>query len=240
MSANFEELDWRPTPIGTLSLRRRKELRSGDDIYEIKLGDEFLMSSQFTEGEIALARLGLETLPGSGLDIVVGGLGLGYTANAVLTDARVRSLIVVDALPEVIDWHGEGLLPFGARLSADPRCRLREGDFFRIVGDPSEGLDPEAPGKLFHAILVDIDHSPRSVLSPGNAAFYSPAGLGRLADRLHPGGVFGLWSNDPPDDQFLAALSASFARAKAEIIRFPDQHQNRIVSNTIYTAVKPS
>lgn len=240
MSVNFEELDWRPTPIGTLSLRRRRDIRSGDDIYEIKLGDEFLMSSQFTEGEIALARLGLERLPVSGLDIVVGGLGLGYTANAVLMDARVRSLIVIDALPEVIDWHRQGLLPLGARLSADRRCRLREGDFFRIVGDPSEGLDPEMPQKLFHAILVDIDHSPRSVLSPRNSAFYSPAGLARLADRLCPGGVFGLWSNEPPDDQFLTALSVSFVRAKADIIRFLGQNQDRTVSNTIYTAVKPS
>ena len=46
----------------------------------MKLGDEFLMSSLFTEAEIQLARLGLAALDDSGentLDIVVGGLGLG-------------------------------------------------------------------------------------------------------------------------------------------------------------------
>ncbi|MFC5482990.1 hypothetical protein ACFPNZ_08170, partial [Microvirga aerilata] len=62
MSALFEELDYRPTPMGALSLRRRRNLVSGGDIYEIKLGDEFLMSSLFTASEIARAQLGLAAL----------------------------------------------------------------------------------------------------------------------------------------------------------------------------------
>src|SRR5438046_5717683 len=84
MSLNFEELDFRPTPMGVLSLRRRRRPSSDVDIYEIKLGDEFLMSSQFTLAEIELARLGLAALSRRNLDVVVGGLGLGYTAQAVL------------------------------------------------------------------------------------------------------------------------------------------------------------
>lgn len=83
MSVNFEELDYRPTPIGPLILRRRRELKLGVDVFEIKLGDEFLMSSLFTESEIALARLGLAARSGERLDVVVGGLGLGYTAQSV-------------------------------------------------------------------------------------------------------------------------------------------------------------
>src|SRR6266851_1146093 len=62
MSVYFEELDFRPTAMGVLSLRRRRHLGSGLDIYEIKLGDAFLMSSQFTVAEIELARLGLAAL----------------------------------------------------------------------------------------------------------------------------------------------------------------------------------
>ena len=87
MSIYFEELDYRPTPIGALSLRRRRELTLGIDVIEIKLGDEYLMSSLFTESEIALARLGLDEVKGDRLDVVVGGLGLGYTAAAVLDSA---------------------------------------------------------------------------------------------------------------------------------------------------------
>src|SRR4051794_41476887 len=115
MSLYFEELDFRPTPMGALSLRRRRQLPTGIDVYEIKLGDEFLMSSLFTVSEIALARLGLRELSGANLDVVVGRLGLGYTAQTVLEEPRVRSLIVVDALAEVIEWHEQGLLPLGVQ-----------------------------------------------------------------------------------------------------------------------------
>ena len=95
MSLYFEELDYRPTPIGTLSLRRRRELSLGVDVFEIKLGDEYLMSSLFTASEIALARLGLAEFSGADLDVVVGGLGLGYTAQAVLEHEAVKSLVIV-------------------------------------------------------------------------------------------------------------------------------------------------
>jgi spermidine synthase len=236
MSLLFEELDWQPTSIGTLSLRRRKDLTSGVDIYEIKLGDEFLMSSLFTVAEIALARLALAATSASALDIVVGGLGLGYTACAALEDDRVRSLAVVEALPTIIAWHRQKLLPLGATLTDDPRCRLIEGDFFALVGSPGEHLDPENPGRLFHAIIVDIDHSPRRLLSPGNAEFYTQAGLRQLATYLHPGGVFALWSDDPPDEAFLVALREVFPTVAAHVIRFDNPLSDREASNTVYIA----
>src|SRR3954452_10160553 len=71
MSVSFEELDFRPTPMGVLSLRRRRRPSSDIAVYEIKLGDEFLMSSPFTAAEIELARLGLAALRRGHLDVVV-------------------------------------------------------------------------------------------------------------------------------------------------------------------------
>nr|MDT0667589.1 spermidine synthase [Micromonospora sp. DSM 115978] len=135
------------------------------------------------------------------LDVVVGGLGLGYTAQAALDDARVRSLVVVEALEPVIGWHERRLVPLGAGLTTDPRCRIVHGDFFSMVSDAC-GFDPTDPGRRFHAVLLDVDHSPDHLLQPAHAAFYEPAGLRRLASRLHPGGVFALWSNDPPSERF--------------------------------------
>ena len=103
------------------------------------------MSSLFTVAEIELARLGLAALARADLDVVVGGLGLGYTAQAVLENPGVRSLIVVDALAEVIEWHEQGLLPLGKQLTGDPRCRLVNGDFF-AMSHSAEGFDPRCAG----------------------------------------------------------------------------------------------
>jgi spermidine synthase len=237
MSLYFEELDFRPTPMGVLSLRRRRQLSSGIDIYEIKLGDEFLMSSLFTVAEIELARLGLAALSRTDLDVVVGGLGLGYTAQAVLENPGVRSLVVVDALAEIIEWHEQGLLPLGQRLTGDPRCRFVNGDFF-AMSHSEDGFDSLAPRRRFDAILVDIDHSPRKLLHPRHAALYEPAGLARLAEHLHPGGVFALWSNDPPEEAFNTALAGAFAASSAHVVTFDDAQGDPGASNTVYVAVK--
>ncbi|KOV82474.1 spermidine synthase [Nocardia sp. NRRL S-836] len=235
MSARFQELDWRRTPLGELTLRRRRDPSSGEDIHEIKLNDEFLMSSLFTVAEVELARLALAELPGGPLDVVVGGLGLGYTAHTVLDHPHVGSLVVVDALNEVIEWHQQGLIPAGKALAADPRCRLVHGDFFAMLRSGA-GFDPETPGRQFDAIVVDIDHSPRHLLHPSNADFYEPEGLQRLAALLRPGGIFALWSNDPPDEEFTAALAAIFTAVRAEVVSFPNPLQGRESTNTVYLA----
>jgi spermidine synthase len=237
MSVNFEELDFRPTAIGVLSLRRRRSPSSGLDIYEIKLGDEFLMSSQFTTAEIELARLGLARLARGDLDVVVGGLGLGYTAQAALENRGVRSLVVIDALAEVIEWHAQGLLPLGKQLTGDPRCRLVHGDFFAMAASDA-GFDAGHPGGRVDAVLVDIDHSPRNLLHPRHAALYRPEGLARLARHLRPGGVFALWSNDPPDDAFERVLAGAFAISAAHVISFDNWRGERKASNTVYIGVK--
>jgi spermidine synthase len=235
MSLYFEELDYRPTPIGALSLRRRREMSLNVDVFEIKLGEEFLMSSLFTASEIALAKLGLAKLAGTELDVVVGGLGLGYTAQAVLQHTTVRSLTVVETLDAVIDWHKTALLPLGPVLTADPRCRFVLGDFFALAAS-TQGFDREVPERRFDAILVDIDHSPEFLLNPQSASFYQPDGLHRLAAHLNPGGVFGLWSNDIPDDAFTVRLAEVFAEAHAEPVTFYNPLQNKDSTQTVYLA----
>ncbi|WP_021593263.1 hypothetical protein [Actinomadura welshii] len=233
MSALFEELDWRPTPMGAISLRRRRDPSAGVEVYEIKLDDEFLMSSLWTTGETELARLGLAAAQGDELDVVVGGLGLGHTAQAALDDPRVRSLTVVETLGEVIEWHQRKLVPLGGRLTSDPRCQLVQGDFFALAGAPA-GLERDGVGRRVHAVLLDIDHSPRRVLASGHAPFYRPGPLRRLAGQLHPGGVFALWSNEPPDEDFRAVLGEVFATVSAHVVEFPNPIQGGTAANTVY------
>jgi spermidine synthase len=234
----LEELAWQETPMGVISLRRRLEPSLKVDVYEVKLGDEFLMSSLFTVAEKELARLALAELPGGDLDVVVGGLGLGYTARTVLDDHRVRSLTVVEVLTEVIDWHERQLLPDTAGLTTDPRTHLVAGDFFAMAAADA-GFDLREPGRRYHAVLVDIDHTPRHLLARGHATFYTPDGLRGMARHLHPGGVFALWSDDPPAADFCAVLAEVFATRSARVVTFANPHTGGESTNTVYLAQLP-
>jgi len=237
MEKLFEELDFRTTPIGDLILQRRKYLQlDGEVVYEVKLGDAFLMSSMFHEVEEALSRLGLGALDGKNWDVVVGGLGLGYTAVAALAFPEVRSLLVVDALEGVIDWHEREMVPLGKTINDDPRCRYVLGDFFALATEDGKNFDPDAPDRKFHAVLLDIDHSPRNLLAPRNAAFYTPDGLQKLALHLHPDGVFALWSDDAPDEDFMADLRAVFRDVKSVVVPFPNPLLDTVSESTVYVA----
>lgn len=220
--------------MGEISLRRRLEPSLEVDVYEARLDDEFLMSSLFTVAEVELAERALAEVSGTEIDVVVGGLGLGYTARAVLEDPRVRSLAVVEALGEVIDWHRRQLLPMAGELTSDRRCHLVEGDFFVMAAGDGE-LGSHLPDR-WHAVLVDIDHSPRHHLASSHARFYAPEGLRHLARRLHPGGVFGLWSDDPPDAGFLTAMEDVFSASQAHVVAFPNPYTGRESANTVYVA----
>jgi len=192
------------------------------------------MSSRFTVAEVEVARMALAALPNGDLDVVVGGLGLGYTAQTVLDDPRVRSLLVVDALEPVIRWHERGLVPVSVSSSSDARCRLVHGDFFAMSA--GSGFDPDQPDRLFDAVVVDIDHSPRHLLHPGSAAFYAEHGVRRLSEQLRPGGVFTLWSNEPPDADYLAVLRLVFGEVGCEVVRFDNPLQCREATNSVYIA----
>ncbi len=234
MTSGFEEIDRRQTPMGEINLRRRLEPTLQIDVYEVKLGDEFLMSSLFTTAEIELARRALAELPETALDVVIGGLGLGYTARSALHDNRVRTLHVIEVLGEVIEWHDRHLVPHAAELTSDPRCQLINGDFFAMV-ERGAGFGRDAPDR-FHAVLVDIDHSPRHTLHPSHAGFYEPEGLRRLADRLHPGGVFALWSDGQPDGEFVAVIEEVFTSCDAHVVTFPNFYTGGESSSTVYVA----
>jgi len=238
MSRTFEELDYRETPLGELILRRRRMLSLGGlEIYEVKLGEAFLMSSLFHEVEEALARFGLAELTGERWDVVVGGLGLGYTALAALEHHNVKSLLIVDALQPVIEWHERGLVPLGEKLTGDPRTRFLHADFFERA-QSADGFDPDQPERKFHAVLLDIDHSPRHLLDPRNAAFYRADGLRALAAHLHPGGVFALWSDDPPDEEFMELMGSAFATVRANEVTFPNPLLEAESASTVYVAGK--
>lgn len=229
--AAFEELDFGMTPLGELILRRREVLSlDRAEVFEVKLAEQFLMSSIVNQAEIALAELALPLLASDQCDVLVGGLGLGYTAKAALENDKVATVTVIEYLERVISWHRKELVPLGPALTQDARCRLIHDDFFAVVGSPAEHHDfpstlgqetpAEVVSKRFDAILLDIDHSPQCLLHEGHAEFYTPEGLNRLTDHLQPGGVFALWSADPPEESLTDGLNGAFESVCVREVEF--------------------
>ena len=234
----FEELDYQETKLGAISLRRRSEPRLDNlIIYEVKLGEEFLMSSLFVEAEEQLATLGLERLLDNGyskdLDVVVGGLGLGYTAVTALQNPNIKRLRTIDVMQPVISWHQSGILPVGDVLHTDQRSELICGDFFAVATNEQSGF---LDNQQVHAVLLDIDHSPSHWLNEQNSSFYSQDSLTRMAAKIKPGGVFALWSNELPDDKFVAQLNTVFASTLTHVVSFPNPYSGAESTNSVYVS----
>ena len=234
----FEELDYQQTPLGDISLRRRSEPRLDNKIiYEVKLGDEFLMSSLFVEAEEQLSTLSLAQLHGNGhtdnLNVIVGGLGLGYTALTALNYPGVARLRTIDVMRPVITWHKQGVLPVGDVLHRNERSELVHANFFSVAVDTRQGFLDEVQ---VDAVLLDIDHSPQHWLNECNESFYSESSLQAVAKKIKTGGVFGLWSNDWPDDEFVALLDQVFVGTQAHVVRFANPYSGGESINTVYVS----
>jgi spermidine synthase len=229
---HIQELDWGETPWGAISLRRRWDRVTERDVHEVKLGDDFLMSSQFTAGERELARIGLAAVTGTSLTVLVGGLGLGYTAVSALEDDRVAELTVVEALERVISWHERDLLPDTRGLAADPRVRLVLDDFFDVVR-------AGRADRTYDAVLLDIDHAPDWLLREDHGDLYTVEGFVRVAAMLAAGGAFALWSDEPPEPEVVRRMGAAFEGADAHVVPFANPLTGGESANTVYLAVRP-
>jgi spermidine synthase len=215
-----------PTPIGLIYLRRRPVLGdSGEIVTEIALDNQFLMSSGNTKSERALSSLALEMHPGTGLRVLVGGLGLGYTAYEALRSERVAHVEVVEYLAPVIDWLRKGLMPLSRELNAEARLTITEGDVYLRLSQPQSAEGGQAPQSLHDLILIDVDHSPDERLGPSNESFYTAEGLARAKQCLAPGGVLAVWSY-AESSPFADALREVFREVRVESSSF----ENRVLS----------
>lgn len=196
-------------------------------VTEITLNHEFLMSSLNTDSERALAEIPLAEHPGQDLRVLVGGLGLGYTVRAALESSRVARVVVVEFLPQVIDWLHQGLFPLADELNADARLSVVEGDVYaRLLSVPQE--------EPFDAILIDVDHSPEDQLDPGNAPFYSASGISLAARHLRPGGILALWSYEEHSDT-REAMKEVLTEVSAHPVTYYNRHVHQEFTDWIYT-----
>lgn len=179
---------------GELALRRR------GDVLELVVDGVFAMDSAHTATEQALAELALARLddrhdpdsdPDDDLDIVVAGLGLGYTCRSLLDHPRVRRVRVIELHAVLVDWMRAGLVP-GAELLADDRLEVR-------IADVADAVPALAPASV-DAVLLDVDNGPGFLVHADNARLYGWEFLAAAARALRPGGLLGIWSADPAPD----------------------------------------
>ena len=199
---NLEILAYEATPLGDLCLRRRELLSRPDTVItEITLDHQLLMSSHNTVSERALATEALARHPGDDLSVLVAGLGLGYTAAAVLKSEHVKRVEVIELLPAVVGFVTEGLVPLSSELLGDVRFGVRQGDAYSML--------QEEVAQPWDLILIDVDHSPADHLGVGNESFYTQSGLERAKRHLAPGGILAVWSY-ADSSPFVDALRAAF------------------------------
>lgn len=226
--SNIEILADEATALGPLCLRRRELLSEpGTVVTEITLDHQLLMSSYYTASERALSRVALEMHPGAELRVLIGGLGLGYTAHEALRSLRVARAEVVEFLPQVIDWLGRGLVPLAAQLNAEPRLEVVAGDVYRRLA--------RTPTTEFDLILVDVDHSPDETLDGSSASFYSARGLRRAKRHLAPGGVLGVWSY-AESSPFADALREVFREVRVEPVTYENDREGGDSSDWLFFA----
>lgn len=213
--SNFEILAYEDSPLGPLCLRRRELLsRPGTIVTEVTLNHEFLMSSLYTDSERELARIAIEMNQNESLNVLVGGLGLGYTAREALQSPRCVTVEVIELLPQVITWLKQGLVPLSDELKDEPRLDILEGDVYaRLAVTPITHYD---------VIMIDVDHSPDERLGDENASFYSIDGLHAAKAHLAPEGVLAIWSY-AESSPFADALRAVFKNVRVEPVTYDNQ-----------------
>ena len=210
-------------PHGEVVLRRRG---TGDDaVTELIVNGVFAMDSTDPSSERALARL---PLPLDRARVLLGGLGLGYTALALL-ERDVSRLDVVELEPALVEWaEGHLTVPLG-RVADDPRVRLRAGDIAEVLA----GCDDAGP---WEAILLDVDNGPDFLIHEHNARLYGPDGLRLAYGRITPGGILAIWCQGPSP-----ALRAALAEVGPEVGEHRHRHRrgHREWSYVIYTLRHP-
>ena len=210
-------------PRGEVVLRRRGV---GDmAVDELIVNGTFAMDSADTQSEQALAELAW-----SGARVLVGGLGLGFTATTLL-DAQVGAVDIVEIEEALVAWAYEGVAAQLGRVARDPCVRLWVADVRAVL----TGREPEPAGP-WDAILLDVDNGPDFLIHAENAALYEEAALNAAYRRLAPGGLLAIWCQGR-EAGLWSRLQALTPTAREEVHQV--QRGRHLISYVIYTARAP-
>lgn len=187
---------WRVIDRAPLPKGQELQLAQRGDEWVVRLGGHTLMSSRAHASEELLAAWALERVA-EPRDLLLGGLGFGFTLRAVLdrvpADCRV---IVVELSKQLVAWNKTHVADLAKRPLDDARVRVVEDDVVKRIG---------AASKAYDAILLDVDNGPSAFTTAGNKRLYGLAGVAACHRALKLGGVLAVWSAGP-DEEYQRAL----------------------------------
>ena len=202
-------------------------LREGPAGYEIIVDGQFLMSSASGDSSVALVELGLNALaPQNDLQVLIGGLGLGFSLRAALVNQSVAEVTVIELESQIIQWHRQGLIPETAGLLLDPRAQIINQDFLKFIDD-SEGK--------FDLIGLDIDNGPDWLSHESNGRLYGENVLQRLKEMIKPEGILTMWSA-APSKQLQQSLKEVFGNVAVEEVA-DHNGEGKIIMAYVYISV---
>jgi spermidine synthase len=161
-----------------------------DQEYSIRTGNIELMNSRVHGSEDALAELACQRINDRPQpQILIGGLGMGYTLAAALRKLGPEAkVIIAELIPAVVTWNRGVLAALAGNPLNDPRVTIHEGDVGQLI---------RTQHNYYDAILLDVDNGPEGLTRKENDSLYSTAGLNAASAALRPGGIFGVWSISP-------------------------------------------
>lgn len=200
------QLDRATIPDGGGELRLKQ--RGGE--FSIMLGSNELMNSRLSGSEQALATLSCERIAGrQTANILIGGLGMGFTLRAALgvlpPDSRVT---VAELVPAVVDWARGPMADIHKGSLDDPRVDIHIGDVGTLIRSKSGAYD---------AILLDVDNGPDGLTRASNDRLYSRSGLQSAKAALRPKGVLAVWSSGPDRAFTLRLRDAGFSAEEVSV-----------------------
>lgn len=189
----YVELARAESERGELVLRRRTEEHTADAL-ELRVNGVFVMDTRETSSEIELAAAALELVEHP-RDVLVAGLGLGFTTQRVLVDRRVERVMVVEVEPALVGWMRDGTIAHGPSVLADKRVRIVDADIVRAVAEATSTYD---------LVLLDVDNGPGYLVHDANSAIYEHDVIASIGRIINPGGALLVWSANPAPE--LAAV----------------------------------
>ncbi|GAA1083961.1 spermidine synthase [Nocardiopsis composta] len=169
-------------------------LRRAGGHWEILSNGVFLMDTRDGASEREMVRAALDALPEgtAGARVLIGGLGVGFSAREALDHPRTGRVTVVELEPKVIEWHSGPLGPVAGHLPGEPRCELVCADLAVWLAEAAGRA--AAGGDRYDVLCLDTDNGPDWTVREANGRLYEPAALDLIEAVAVPGGAVAFWS----------------------------------------------